>query len=72
MEIRRSSGKVSIDLQDIYAIGFADGRRGDIRRGTFMLQRWELEELQCYNRGYNDGQQRLLEYQRSHSTLIAS
>lgn len=42
--------------QQVYELGFEDGRIGSPRRVTSMLSQWGQEKLEFYNRGYEDGQ----------------
>ena len=57
----RKSETTLLALDEVYEIGFADGRRGSPMRETFMLRRWGAEQLMYYNNGYSDGmRERLL------------
>ncbi len=55
---KTSSGKKlsSITLYDVYEIGFADGRRGQSKRKTFMLLSWKGKQLKYYDHGYAEGE----------------
>ena len=58
------SKKSVLALDDVYEIGFADGRRGSPMRETFMLRRWGAEQLRYYNNGYSDGMRESLLLER--------
>jgi len=46
----------ALAAEDVYDIGFADGKRNLGKRQTFMLHRWAADQQRDYDRGYSEGQ----------------
>ncbi len=55
-----------ISLDEVYEIGFYDGRRGIPRRETFLLRKWGPEQEPYYSKGYFDGLRETQTLQRPH------
>ena len=65
-ELSQSNKLSAIDLQQVYEIGFSDGRRGPWKRKTLMLASWAPEQQRCYDKGHMDGRrQQLLDSQEA-------